>query len=156
MKTWWQQLKSSEQRLVAIMGCVVVIFLFYFVVWQPLGNNISKTQQKLARQQALLTFVQESTQRYQQSKKSGASARSNGSLSSIVNRSANRHSISIARLQPQGDDLQVWIDEVPFTQLLTWLEFLANNEGLLVKNIDLSKADRKGVVKVRRLQLGKS
>jgi len=156
MKTWWQQLKSSEQRLVAILGCVVVIFLFYFVVWQPLGNNINKTQQKLARQQALLSYVQESTQRYQQSKKRGTSARSNGSLSSIVNSSAGRHSISIARLQPQGDDLQVWIDEVPFSQLLSWLEFLANNEGLIVKGIDLSKADRNGVVKVRRLQLGKS
>jgi len=156
MKTWWQQLKSSEQRIVTLLGCVVVIFLFYFVIWQPLGNSINKTQQKLARQQALLTYVEESTQRYQQSKKSGASNRSNGSLSSIVNSTASRHSISIARLQPQGDDLQVWIDEVPFTQLLSWLEFLANNEGLLVKGIDLSKADRKGVVKVRRLQLGKS
>lgn len=156
MKAWWQQLKSSEQRLVAILGFVVVLFLFYGLLWQPLVNNINKTEQKLARQQALLTFVQESTQRYQQSKKSGASTRSNGSLSSIVNRSAGRNNISIARLQPQGEDLQVWIDEVPFTQLLSWLEFLANNEGLLVKSIDLSKAERQGVVRVRRLQLGRS
>lgn len=156
MKTWWQQLKNSEQRLVALMGCVVVLILFYSVVWQPLVNNISKSEQKLARQQALLTFVQESTQRYKLSQKSGTSARSSGSLSSIVNRSAARNSISIARLQPQGEDLQIWIDEVPFTQLLSWLEFLANNEGLIVKSIDLSKADRQGVVKVRRLQLGKS
>jgi len=156
MKTWWQQLKSSEQRLVAIMGGVIVLFLFFSIIWQPLVSNISKTQQKLARQQTLLTWVQESTQRYQQAKRSGSSARSNGSISSIVNRSAGRNNISIARLQPQGEDLQVWIDEVPFSQLLGWLEFLANNKGLLVKSIDLSKADRKGVVKVRRLQLGKN
>lgn len=155
MKAWWQQLKSSEQRLVAIMSLVVVVFLFYSLVWQPLVNNINSTQQKLVRQQALYTWVQESTQRYQQSKKSGRTTRSNGSLSSIVNSSAGRNNISLARLQPQGEDLQVWIDEVPFTQLLSWLEYLANNEGLLVKSIDLSKADRNGVVRVRRLQLGK-
>jgi general secretion pathway protein M len=155
MKAWWQQLKSSEQRLVAIMGIVVALFLLYSVVWQPLVNNLNQTQQKLVRQQALLSWVQESAQRYQQSKKSAASTSSNGSLSSIVNRSAGRNNISIARLQPQGEDLQVWIDEVPFTQLLSWLEFLANNEGLSVKSIDLSQADRAGVVKVRRLQLGK-
>jgi general secretion pathway protein M len=155
MKTWWQQLKSSEQRLVTIMGFVVVLFLFYSLIWQPLENNINATQQKLVRQQALYTWVQESTQRYQQSAKSSSSTGSKGSLSSIVNSSAARNNISIARLQPQGDDLQVWIDEVPFTQLLSWLEFLANNEGLLVKSIDLSKADRNGVVRVRRLQLGK-
>jgi len=156
MKAWWQQLKSSEQRLVAIMGFVLGLILFYLLIWQPLGDNVSKAQQKLARQQALLIYIQESTQRYKQSHKSGASSRSSGSLSSIVNRSATRNNISIARLQPQGEDLQIWIDEVPFTQLLNWLEFLANNEGLSVKSIDLSKADRQGVVKVRRLQLGKS
>mgnify|MGYP002700572450 FL=1 len=155
MKAWWQQLKSAEQRLVLIMSGVVVLFLFFILIWQPLENNINSTQQKLVRQQALHTWVQESTQRYQQSKKSNISNGSKGSLSSIVNTSAGRNNISIARLQPQGEDLQVWIDEVPFTQLLSWLEVLANNEGLSVKSLDLSKADRNGVVKVRRLQLGK-
>jgi general secretion pathway protein M len=155
MKSWWQQLKISEQRIVVVMSIVVVFFLFYSLVWQPLENNIITTQKKLVRQQALHTWVQENTQRYQQSQKRMASSGSNASLSSIVNGSAGRNNISIARLQPQGEDLQVWIDEVPFTQLLSWLEFLANNEGLLVKSIDLSKADRNGVVRVRRLQLGK-
>jgi general secretion pathway protein M len=155
MKTWWQQLKNSEQRLVVVMSFVVVLFLFYSMVWLPLVNNISTTQKKLLRQQALHTWVQENTQRYHQSKKRSASSGSNASLSSIVNRSSDRNNISIARLQPQGEDLQVWIDEVPFTQLLSWLEFLANSEGLLVKSIDLSKADRNGVVRVRRLQLGR-
>jgi general secretion pathway protein M len=155
MKSWWQQLKISEQRIVVVMSIVVVFFLFYSLVWQPLENNIITTQKKLVRQQVLHTWVQENTQRYQQSQKRMASSGNNASLSSIVNGSAGRNNISIARLQPQGEDLQVWIDEVPFTQLLSWLEFLANNEGLLVKSIDLSKADRNGVVRVRRLQLGK-
>ena len=59
-------------------------------------------------------------------------------------------------MQPQGDDLQVWIDEISFNQLLSWLEKLASRDGLQVKNIDLSKADQQGVVRVRRLQLGKN
>ena len=156
MKIWWQQLKISEQRLVAIMAIVVISFLFFSLIWQPLNEGITKTPQKIVRQQTLLTEVQEGTQRYQQAKINGGSGQSNGSLSSIVNQSAGRHNITITRLQPQADDLQVWIDEVPFSQLLGWLEFLANREGLLVKSIDLGKTDEKGVVKVRRLQLGKS
>jgi general secretion pathway protein M len=156
MKTWWQQLNISEQRLVAIMGVVGIGFVFFSFIWQPLVENIAKGQEKIVRQQTLLTWVQEGTQRYQQAKRNGASTQSNGSLSSVVNQSAGRNNITIARLQPQGDDLNIWIDEVPFSQLLGWLEFLANKEGLLVKSIDLSKADEKGVVKVRRLQLGKN
>jgi len=156
MKIWWQQLKVSEQRLVAILAFVVFVFLFFVAIWQPLNKDITNTQQKIARQQKLLTVVQEGTQRYKQAKRNGSSAQSKGSLSSIVNKSAGRHQITIARLQSKDDDLQVWIDEVPFSQLLSWLEDLANREGLLVKTIDLSKADELGIVKVRRLQLGKS
>ena len=155
MKTWWQQLNIREQRLVTVMSVVISIFILYGLIWQPLNENIEKKKLKIARQQALLTYVAENTQRYQQAKRSGGS--SNGaSLSSIVNRTSRTHNITITRMQPQGDDLQVWIDEISFNQLLTWLEQLASRDGLQVKNIDLSLADQQGVVRVRRLQLGKN
>lgn len=155
MKTWWQQLNIREQRLVVIMSALIAIFIFYSLIWQPMNENIANSKMKIERQQKLLTLVQEGTQRYKDAARNGG--RSSGeSLSSIVNRTSRLESISITRMQPQGDDLQVWIDEIPFNQLLSWLEKLASRNGLQVKSIDLSKADQQGVVRVRRLQLGKS
>jgi len=104
----------------------------------------------------LLTWVQENTALYQQAKRAGGKSKLRGSISSVANRSANNYKLTITRMQPQGDDLQVWIDSTPFTQLLFWLEHLANNEGLQVKAIDLNHGDRAGEVKVRRLHLTKS
>jgi general secretion pathway protein M len=155
MKAWWQQLNTREQRLVSVMSVLMSIFILYGLIWQPLAENIEKTTLKLERQQALLTWVAENTQRYQQAKRN-ARANSGASLSSIVNRTSSANNITITRMQPQGDDLQVWIDEISFNQLLTWLEQLAISDGLQVKNIDLSSADLQGMVRVRRLQLGKS
>jgi len=155
MKAWWQQLNTREQRLVSVMSVLMSIFILYGLIWQPLTENIEKTTLKLERQQALLTWVTENTQRYQQAKRN-ARASSDASLSSIVNRTSSANNITITRMQPQGDDLQVWIDEISFNQLLTWLEQLAVSNGLQVKNIDLSSADQQGMVRVRRLQLGKS
>lgn len=155
MKAWWQQLNIREQRLVSVMSVLISIFILYGLIWQPLTENIEKTTLKLERQQALLTWVVENTQRYQQAKRN-ARANSGASLSSIVNRTSSANNITITRMQPQGDELQVWIDEISFNQLLTWLEQLAINDGLQVKNIDLSSADQQGMVRVRRLQLGKS
>ena len=155
MKAKWQQLNLREQRLVLAMSSVVLVFILYSLVWQPLNENILKTGAKLARQQSLLTWVSENTARYQQANKSGKSAKGNASLSSIVNRTAKRSNIGITRMQPQGDDIQVWIDEVSFTQLLQWLELLSNQEGLNVKAIDLNNVEQPGVVGVRRLQLGR-
>lgn len=154
MKAWWQQLNSREQRLVMVMSVLISIFVLYGLIWQPLNENIADKKLKIERQQALLTWVAENTQRYQQAKRNGGS--NGASLSSIVNRTSRANNITITRMQPQGDDLQVWIDEISFNQLLTWLEKLASRDGLQVKNIDLSLADQQGVVRVRRLQLGKS
>jgi len=156
MKAWWQQLNSREQRLVSAMALVFMVFIFYSAVWQPINNSIAEANSKLARQEQLLTWVQENTTRYKQAKLSGGKSTLSGSISSVANRSAKVYKLTITRMQPQGDDLQVWIDSTPFTQLLFWLEHLANNEGLQVKAIDLTQGDKVGEVKVRRLHLTKA
>lgn len=156
MKERWLQLNIREQRLVIAMASVVTFFILYTAIWAPLNNNIIAATKKVERQEKLLTWVQESTATYKQALGSGASKNRNKSLSSVVNKTAGQSKIAIARMQPQGDTLQVWIDEVPFDHLLNWLERLSTKEGIRVKGIDLTHADKAGVVKVRRLQLGRS
>ena len=155
MKTWWLGLNSREQRLVGSLAGVFLVFIFYSFVWQPLHENIDKGQDKLSRQQALLTFVASETQRYKAAKKTGNAQASSGSMSSIVNRSARQQAITITRIQPQSNSVQVWIDNIAFTQLLAWLEKLVNDEGIQVETIDLTKGEQPGQVRVKRLQLGK-
>jgi general secretion pathway protein M len=155
MKAWWQQLNTREQRLVGAMAALIIIFILYSTIWQPLNDKLTGANEKVARQQTLLTWVSENTAHYQKAKRNSSVKNSQGSLSGIVNKSANSYKLTITRMQPQGDTLQVWIDSVSFTQLLFWLEHLANNEGLKVKGIDLTLAERAGEVRVRRLQLTK-
>ena len=155
IKVWWQGLNLREQRLVLVMGSAFSIFLLYSLVWQPLNDNLADTKKRLASRQALLTWVVDNTTRYQSIQSTGSNKQSSGSLSSIINRTANQQQLTITRMQPQGEMLQVWLDSAPFTQLLFWLENLANNEGLQVQAIDLTKGDNLGEVRVRRLQLAK-
>jgi general secretion pathway protein M len=155
IKTWWQGLNLREQRLVLVMTCAISIFLLYSLLWLPLNDNLAKTEKRLASRQALLTWVTDNTARYQNAKSSGGNKKSSGSLSSIINRTANQQQLTITRMQPQGDNLQVWLDSAPFTQLLFWLDNLANNEGLQVQAIDLTQGDKQGEVRVRRLQLAR-
>lgn len=155
IKAWWYALALREQRLVLAMGSAITVFLLYSLVWQPLNDNLANTKKSLANRQALLTWVDENTARYQSAQSLSGNKPSTGSLSSIVNRTANQQQLTITRMQPQGELLQVWLDSVPFTQLLLWLEQLANKEGLQVQAIDLTKGDAQGEVRVRRLQLAK-
>lgn len=156
MKEKWQALQPREQQLVAVMAIFVGLFLFITLVWQPLHSGLEASQKKLTRQQELLVWLQDKTAIYQQNAGNSQARPSSGSLSSITNRSATRNQITITRIQPQGDDLQVWIDEVSFDRLVDWLAMLSASEGIRVKGIDLTNTDQSGVVRVRRLQLGKS
>lgn len=156
MKQWWQGLNGREQRLVIIMASIVMVFVFITAVWQPLNSNLAKAQKNIEKQQKLSAWMQENLNTYKQLKRSGGSNAARGSLTSIMNNTAKRLNITIARMQPQGDDLQVWIDQVPFNDLLSLLEQLTTQQGLKVMAIDIALADTEGTVKVRRLQVTKA
>jgi len=155
IKAWWQGLNLREQRLVLFSAVCVSVFLLYSLLWVPLNEGLTNAEKSVANRQALLTWVTENTARYQSIKSTSGSKKSSGSLSSIVSRTAEQQQLTITRLQPQGDSLQVWIDSAPFNQLLLWLENLASNEGLQVEAIDLAQGDLPGEVRVRRLQFTK-
>ena len=53
MKAWWQQLNRREQRLVASMGIVFLVFIFYSAIWQPINDGLIEAKSKLAKQQQL-------------------------------------------------------------------------------------------------------
>ncbi|TRX57892.1 type II secretion system protein GspM [Thalassomonas sp. M1454] len=156
MKQWWLEQNTKDQRLMIFLGVVVAIFLFYTLIWQPLNENLVKAQSKLTKQQELAIWVKQNTAQYLELKKRGGSKKSTGSLTSKVNRTARGLGITVARMQPQGDDLLVWIDEVPFNSLLTWLEKISTQEGMRIIAVDIAPSDAEGTVKVRRLQLGNS
>ncbi len=155
IKAWWQGLNLREQWLVSILGTFISVFLLYSFIWQPLNENLIKTEQKVASRQALLTWVTDNTARYKRVESTSGGKKSNGSLSSVINRTANKQQLTITRMQTQGDTVQVWLDSAPFTQLLFWLENMANNENLQVLAIDLAEGKNQGEVRVRRLQLAR-
>ena len=87
---------------------------------------------------------------------SGRQIDTSGTLEGVVNRTAFNHKIKIARLQPQAQELQVWIDTVQFDDLLLWLSTLVEQHGIQVQIIEIAREDlAPGLVKVRRLQLSR-
>ena len=152
----FKALTEREQILVMISAVVVVIGLFYFLIWSPLNASLHQQKQLLDNQQSLLVWVKDSAVRAQQLRKSSnRSAPFKGSLPQAVNRTTSRHSIAISRMQPQDDELQDWIDQAPFNDVLEWLKTL-EGMGIVIIQADIAEADDPGYIKVRRLQLGKA
>ncbi|MBT0587861.1 type II secretion system protein GspM [Alteromonas oceanisediminis] len=152
----FRALTEREQILVITASVVVLIGLFYFFIWSPLNTNIERQRNTIADQQELLTWVQQSAQRAIQLRQSGRSGGAfNGSLPQAVNQTTARYDIAISRMQPQGDELQVWVDQAAFNSVIDWLNAL-ETMGVVILQVDVTEAESPGQIRIRRLQLGKA
>lgn len=151
----YQQLTERERLLVLISGVAVLVFLFYSIIWSPLNNSLDQKTKAVANQQELLAWVSDSANRVIQLRSSGGSTKAyTGSLPQAVNQTAGRSNITITRMQPQGDEIQVWVDQAAFNDVLAWLQAL-ENLGVNILDVDIAEAEGPGLVKIRRLKLSK-
>jgi general secretion pathway protein M len=149
------QLSEREQRLVAISAALVFVAIFYWGIWSPLNMSLEQDKKAVENQIELLAWVQKNANKAVQLRSGGDNKNVfSGSLPQAVNQSANSLKIAISRMQPQGEELQVWIDQAPFNDILSWLQSLEKT-GISVLDIDIAESGLPGQVKIRRLKLGK-
>lgn len=153
LQTWWQGLASREQQLVGFCGVFLVVGVLYWGIWSPIAEAEADALRSLSAQQQTLNYVKQTANKIAGLKQSGAKPVATGSLSSVVNQTAGNYGLVITRMQPQGDKIQVWMDDVPFDALLGYLGELVQAKGLSLESVDLAEADAPGYVKVRRIQL---
>ncbi len=152
----YKQLTEREQILVMVSAVVIVIGAFYWIVWSPLNSSLEDSRKAVISKTADLAWVKKNALRAMQLKKSsGKAAAFSGSLPQAVNQTAGRVQIAISRMQPQGEELKVWVDEAPFNDVLSWLQAL-ERRGVKILDMDVAKGDSPGMIKVRSLQLGKT
>ncbi|MDF2413071.1 MAG: GspM family type II secretion system protein ExeM [Aeromonas popoffii] len=157
LQGWWRSISAREQRLVAVGGSCLLIGLCYWMVWQPIDNRIAERERQVLSQQQTLAWLKEKGEEVLAMQGGqGRQIDTSGTLEGVVNRTAFNQKIKIARLQPQGQELQVWIDTVQFDDLLIWLATLADQYGVQVQVIEVARENlAPGLVKVRRLQLSR-
>jgi general secretion pathway protein M len=158
LKAYLDGLEARERKLLLAAAVAVVFAIFYWGMWAPLKGAVIEQQQMLAADEGRLADMKRAVIDVVSLQEQNAQGQVNsgGSLSSVVNRTAKAQKVVIARIQPQGEDLQVWIDQVPFNVFLQWLEVLKSQYGIQVSSLDLSTEAEAGVVRIRRLQLTRS
>ncbi len=156
LKQKYQALSEREQRLLMVAAVAIVIAIFYFGAWAPLSNGVETARSQQQSQQQLLNWVEDKARQARRLRQSSSTGRRfSGSLTQAVNQSTAQYSIPVSRLQPQEDELQVWVDEAAFDEVLEWLKAL-EQMGIVILQVDITEADSPGMIKIRRLQLGMS
>ncbi|MCP4957589.1 type II secretion system protein M [Photobacterium aquimaris] len=156
IKAWWKSLSQREQYLLLGAGSALAIAMLYWGVWQPLNQRAAAAQNKINQQRQLLTWVEHKANQISALKRVGGTVNvSDQGLNQVINETTTRFKIDLIRMQPRNDDLQVWVQPLPFDTLVNWLVYLQQSYGINTQFIDLSKTDKNGMVEVNRLQLGR-
>jgi len=149
----YQSKTESEQKLILILGVCFSLFIL-ISVYSSVANGLSETSKKLIQQQELNIWAEQQIALIKRSGKTSSASGSTSSMAQVINTTARRNGITLARLQPQTADLvKVGLEDMNFNQLTKWLADLRNQHGIYVSNLDLSKTDETGIVRVRRLDL---
>lgn len=151
-QTWWSSISQREQRLVMGGGIIAIIGMIYWGVFQPMNQRAELAQSRIQSEKQLLTWVQDKADDISALRKSGGVSFSNQPLNQVVSSSARRYKVELIRVQPRNDSVQVWIKPLAFNQMVDWLRYLKEQQGIEVEFLDIDRTDQAGMIDVNRLQ----
>ncbi|MDT8438351.1 MAG: type II secretion system protein M [Wenzhouxiangellaceae bacterium] len=125
----WQQLAGRERALVVIAGVVAAIALSYVVIWEPLADARQALRDDVARQAALLDWlerIEPEVMALRQQRPATPSPRA-GSPLARIDRSAREAGLAgaLVRIEPQGSEFRVVLEQAVFDDVAGWLGDLA-------------------------------
>ncbi|MDC5821973.1 type II secretion system protein M [Vibrio europaeus] len=155
LQTWWLSISQREQRLVVACSLLVIIGGLYWGVVQPVAERANNAQMRIQSEKQLLSWVKDKADQISQSQGQGGRAVSSLPINQAVSSSVGRFKVELIRVQPRGEQFQVWVAPMPFNQFLNWITFLQETHGIRVVFLDIDKGNKDGMIEVNRLQLGR-
>lgn len=155
LQSWWISRNEREQQLSLLSAAFIFLAVIYWGAWKPLANSLQESEIQLQRAQQTLSWVQKNASILVQAGVHKHKVTANrGNLTQIVNKSARQHGITFSRIVNKQQRLEVWISEVEFDLFIKWLTSLSNQYSVSVINVDFSKMDKQGHIRINRLLLG--
>jgi len=155
MKDWFLSLTQRERTMVQVAASVVVIFIFYLFVVQPISTNYKKNKKNVAEATQTLEWMHAAAREVKQLRGGRLlpeQPQGRQFILSMVDSSVRKAGLAgvMKRVQPEGDSgVRVWFEDAAFDELIKWLATIESKHGLLVNEINIEKTESTGLVNVR-------
>ena len=147
LKEKFEQLQDKDRRALYLLAVAVTVAMFYFLIWEPVGNWSSHKQSEYKRQLDAYEWMQSNVESARQAVKKQKSGIGQKDLSSIVSSSSRQAGIVLSRVQPDRKGLGVWIEDAAYQKLLMWLIRLNNRYQIDLQQVKIEKGKEEGRVK---------
>jgi general secretion pathway protein M len=153
LRSSWRRLSGREQQLIGVLIVIALCLVVYLGLWKPLDNRAKTHKQMLIlEQERLEVVIKQANQIESMRQKNGSEGVVAQPLNQVIATSSSTLGISLIRLQPKNEQLQVWIEPLSFDRLVDWLDMLERQYGVQVTALDIERAESSGMVEIRRLE----
>lgn len=155
-KLWtrYEAAAPREQLALRVLGGFLAALLVLLLVVLPLHRFNSDAIAAYRAQQDTLTWMQ-SNRALIGSSSSGAARKPGDSVLTLANQSARNLGLSFKRYEPNGErGLNLWLEQVPFDQVVKWLDVLERDYGVIAVDFSASRRNEAGLVDVRLILQG--
>lgn len=143
---------AKDRRALLLLTLFVAAVILIYAVMLPAhryANDAAELHQQRAQ---ILAWMQahESAARKLQAQPATSTNTGGQSLLSLATQHAQSNNLSFKRFEPFGEGgLRVWLDNAPFNNLLQWLTALQQQNGVLVKQVNIDRASQSGRVSAK-------
>lgn len=137
-----------EQLALRLLGVFFLLLLLVFAIVLPLHHFNADSIAAYRTQQETLAWMQSNRGAIN---KTSAVARNPGdSVLTVANQSARALGLTFKRYEPNGErGVNLWLEQVPFDQVVHWLEVLERDFGVTAVDFSASRRNEAGLVDVR-------
>lgn len=138
---WFDERTARERVLLLAMAVLALVWVLYAGIWQPLQAREAALLARIDRHERAVAILRAAPVVQAQT-----AATDTRPVPVIVTDTAAAFSLTIRRLEPEGDGARVILDEVAFEAVVFWLDRLEQNHGLRVTTIEMTRRPAPGVV----------
>ena len=149
---YYARLNERQKILLLCAAVLLVFFILWSLIWQPVWNWRNTAKNSFQVQKGWNLWLSDHKQSLQFITASPTQADKN-SLLGLVTQAATASNIKIKRFEPSKDGVKLWIDDVEYPKLLTWLHQMQNQHHLMFLQLKIDDVGRNGRVNVL-LELG--
>ena len=152
---WFYSLQKKEQQIVSGTTVFVIITLFFLIVWEPLHLGLDSEKLKQTTQDKNLIWMQQAAAEVKGLRSSGSRTNlrdKNKPTTLVIEQAINNAGLksSVNKIESSGNNgVRVTLNEVPFNQMLVWLNTLASHNGIHVISANIERASGAGKANAR-------
>jgi general secretion pathway protein M len=149
-KLWayYETAAPREQNIVKALGVFVGAMLILLLIVLPLHHFNANAIADYREQRDTLQWMQNN--RAAVGNDTRKQREPGSSLFTLANQGARNFGLAFKRYEPNANQgLNLWLEQVPFNQVVKWLDALERDYGIVAVEITASRRDEAGMVDVR-------